>query len=469
MDIDFKPTPHREAAATIRNKIALPKRVFEQLLPELRNRAFTVTGIESANALQTIREQIAGLPEGVRWDDAKQEIVDSLEPFLGEGPASENRATLLLRTHGFQAFNASTWKLAQEDDETTHLQYLATEDDRVRDSHLALNGIVLPKNDPFWDLHYPPWEWNCRCRVRTMSADQVSDERHDDIKRPPEGKLVLEGATKRKLEEGFIVRPEFPSGISVLPDERPGAFRFHPDNLVISLAQLKARYDEPTWEAFKTNSQNTEITPGFTLWDYLIRHGGFSFDEKELARIAEQTEREKAPVSFGPIKDAQEWADANMHPDKINLTEREREYLSAYQSSSIELNKALISGNIPGAERAQMQAIDSAIAKSKLKQPMDVWRGGTSPRWATYKPGDIIENKAFLSTTLAEDMTDFKESAWIRIHLPTGANALYMDKIHGNQSFADEVEILLGREGKLRINSVETRGGIAYVDATLVS
>jgi len=301
MEIDFKPTPHREAAETIRSKPILAKRVFDQLLPELRNRAFTVTGIESANALQTLREQIAGLPEGVRWDDAKQEIVDTLSPILGDG--AESRATLLLRAHGFQAFNASTWKLAQEDDETTHLQYLATEDDRVRDSHLALNGIILPKNDPFWDLHYPPWEWNCRCRVRTMSADQVSDERHEDIKRPPEGKLVLEGPAKRKLEEGFLVRPDFPTGISVLPDERPGAFRFHPDNMVISLAQLKARYDEPTWEAFKTNCQNTQITPDFTLWDYLSIHGGDSFDEKELARIAEQTERQKQTTDNPAIAD----------------------------------------------------------------------------------------------------------------------------------------------------------------------
>ena len=297
MDIDFAPSPHTEAAAAIRAKVILSQKVFAQLLPELRNRAFTVTGIEAANTLQTVREQIAGLAEGETWDHAKQGIVDSLEPTLGDG--AEKRATLLLRTHGFQAFNASTWRLAHEDDETTHLQYLATEDDRVRDSHLALNGVILPKNDPFWDQHYPPSEWNCRCRVRTMSADQVSDERHEDLKRPPEGKLVLEGAVKRKLEEGTLVRPQWPTGISVLPDERPGAFRFHPDNLIISLGDLKMRYDAETWDAFVDNAKNTLIRPGLTLWNYLSSKPS-GLTPEEIARIDRQTIRQTEGITDIP-------------------------------------------------------------------------------------------------------------------------------------------------------------------------
>lgn len=46
-----------------------------------------------------------------------------------------------------------------------NLRYQATGDERTRQSHRALNGIVRPANDPFWRSHTPPIAWNCRCNV----------------------------------------------------------------------------------------------------------------------------------------------------------------------------------------------------------------------------------------------------------------------------------------------------------------
>ncbi len=52
-------TPHGEAAAFICGKPAVSRRVLDKLLPELRGRAFTVTGLEGANVVQRIRHEIA--------------------------------------------------------------------------------------------------------------------------------------------------------------------------------------------------------------------------------------------------------------------------------------------------------------------------------------------------------------------------------------------------------------------------
>ncbi len=273
-------SPHHEAAAHIADKPLVSREVFDQLLPELRGRAFTITGVESANVLQRVRDAIAALPRGSVWDDAKSDIVKELDPWLGD--ASEQRAELLLRTHGFQAFQASNWRVAQEDADTTHLQYLATEDSHVRPTHIALNGIVLPKDDPFWEKHYPPWEWGCRCRTRPMNPDLVEAERQQDETRNPENRLVLEGAQKQQLEDGHLLRGPItlPDGTSIAgrqytvtaPSDQSGddhAFQWHPDNLRLPLADLRARYTPEEFAIFESYARRTEIQPGLTVWEWL--------------------------------------------------------------------------------------------------------------------------------------------------------------------------------------------------------
>ena len=266
MDTEFSLVkPHEEAAALIEGKPAISRAVFDELLPELKARAFTVTGIEDADVLQRIRDAIAEVPRGMRWDDAKDNIVAELDPWLGDD--SEKRAELLLRNQTFTAFQSQTWRQAQEDDETTHLQYLTMEDDRVRDTHAALDGLILPKDDPFWIRHYPPWEWNCRCQVRTMDSDQVDQERKEDEERNPDDQLVLHGASLKQLRNGHLIRDG--QSYDVSPPEGDNQFEWHPDDLRIPLDILKDRYDEETFAVFEEWAKSNYITPGQSVWDWL--------------------------------------------------------------------------------------------------------------------------------------------------------------------------------------------------------
>jgi SPP1 gp7 family putative phage head morphogenesis protein len=282
--------PHEEAAALIRGKPAVTKEVFDRLLPELRARAMTVTGLEGLGAVERIRDEIATYARGqtaageaVTWKNAKAEIVKVLDAAQFSPVAAERRATLLLRTHGFQAFQAANWRVGMEDDDTTHWQYLATEDSHVRDSHLALNGLVLPKHDPFWDKHFPPWEWGCRCRVRPMNPDLVGEERALDAGRKPEDRLVLEGPALERLRAGQIVRGELKDrdGRSVgmgahdvtPPADKAGdgrkAFAWHPGELKLSLADLKSRHDPAVWGDFEQWAKATPIEPGKSVFDWI--------------------------------------------------------------------------------------------------------------------------------------------------------------------------------------------------------
>lgn len=260
--------PHQEAIAFIESKPAVTRTVFNALLPQLRARAFTVTGIDEFDRLQRIRDAVASLPAGSTWEESKAEVMTQLDAL---GEAAERRAELLLRTHAFQAFQAANWQVAMADEDTTHLQYLATEDDRVRDTHLALNGIILPKDDPFWSDHMPPWEWGCRCRIRPINPDLLAEARERDASVAPENRWVIEGPMLDRLHQGQLVRDTRAFDVSS-PASRPGgenAFQWNPADLRLPVDGIRDRYDADTWAQWSRWAKETMIRPGTSVWGWL--------------------------------------------------------------------------------------------------------------------------------------------------------------------------------------------------------
>lgn len=54
-------------------------------------------------------------------------------------------------------------------------EYKTVGDDKVRPAHRILDGLILPANDPRWDIIYPPNGWNCRCYVVPRTREEVKD------------------------------------------------------------------------------------------------------------------------------------------------------------------------------------------------------------------------------------------------------------------------------------------------------
>ena len=58
------------------------------------------------------------------------------------------------------------------DNDRYELQYRTAGDNRVRAEHAALNGITLPKSDPFWLYYMPLNGWKCRCNAVEVLKDK---------------------------------------------------------------------------------------------------------------------------------------------------------------------------------------------------------------------------------------------------------------------------------------------------------
>lgn len=52
-------------------------------------------------------------------------------------------------------------------------KYATVGDDRVRDDHKVLDGIIAPWKSDFWKTHYPPNAWNCRCDAFEAPTDST--------------------------------------------------------------------------------------------------------------------------------------------------------------------------------------------------------------------------------------------------------------------------------------------------------
>ncbi|MDB0610916.1 phage minor head protein [Tenacibaculum maritimum] len=63
------------------------------------------------------------------------------------------------------------WDEIQEQKEIyPNLEYRTVGDSHVRDEHQLLNGVIKPIDDTFWDSHYPPNGFRCRCTIRSTDS-----------------------------------------------------------------------------------------------------------------------------------------------------------------------------------------------------------------------------------------------------------------------------------------------------------
>jgi len=65
-----------------------------------------------------------------------------------------------------------------------NLEYRAIGDDRTRQLHRNWHGMILPVGHTFWNTHYPPNDYGCRCTVRR--TDRAVDEKGYDSKNMPD-------------------------------------------------------------------------------------------------------------------------------------------------------------------------------------------------------------------------------------------------------------------------------------------
>jgi SPP1 gp7 family putative phage head morphogenesis protein len=182
--------PPQEAIDYFKGKKIVRKKAFEKLSSEARSASFTVSGVYKNDVLIGFRDELAtALAEG----RTQQETVKRFRDILagaGHKQLSDFHLETVFRTNMQTAYGVGRRRSLEElKDDLPFWQYHATMDDRTRPRHAALNGMIQPHDSAFWDEHFPPWDFNCRCLV-----DATSELPRDYDPRNPSGERDEYGA-----------------------------------------------------------------------------------------------------------------------------------------------------------------------------------------------------------------------------------------------------------------------------------
>lgn len=154
------------------------------------------------------------------------------------------------------AQNAARWAdFEKEKDVLPILQYQTVGDEHVRHSHAMLNGVKKRIDDPFWNTHFPPNGYGCRCEVIQSTEKSVTpNEKTPNIEIPalfrtnlaktglifPQGHAYYDGIPEKDLRKAIAY---LPPRILFMPDNGDKRLLVHPlhgkDELPANLAASK--------------------------------------------------------------------------------------------------------------------------------------------------------------------------------------------------------------------------------------
>ncbi|MBL4801993.1 MAG: minor capsid protein [Emcibacter sp.] len=202
MALSFKPLPPTEAIRYFGRKGLSPSYAWQDIWQDQHTVSFTVAKSAGHNILGDVFGAVKdALNEGKTFEMFRAELeptlikkgwwgrTEQVDPLTGEIKTvqlgSRRRLKLIYDTNLRMARAAGQWeRIDRVKARRPYLAYNPVNDGRTRPLHKAWGTVVLPVDDPWWDTHYPPNGWRCRCGVLQWSARDL-DRRGLTVTKPP--------------------------------------------------------------------------------------------------------------------------------------------------------------------------------------------------------------------------------------------------------------------------------------------
>ena len=164
---------------------------YQEMMGEEHAFSFTVAKAMQRDVLQDIRAAVDdAIANGQSLDTFRKSLRPTLQekgwwgvktmvdPDTGEERdvrlGSSRRLKTIYETNMRTSYASGHWEQVQRTkDVFPYLRDVSVMDGRERPEHRALHNTVKPVDDAFWDDHYPPNGWGCRCSVQQLMESDV--------------------------------------------------------------------------------------------------------------------------------------------------------------------------------------------------------------------------------------------------------------------------------------------------------
>lgn len=184
MQIDFFEEP-TEVVDKLKSKIPTLADDLDKIKGDAYKKAFTISDIAKKSLLADIQDSLVeALKDGKGFDEWRSDLFNHLQAkgwadkfeSLNDDEISvlgdSSRLKLIYDTNIRQAYAEANYE-ASISGNAEFIRYVAVLDERTRFSHASAHGLILPIDDPWWEINYPPNGFNCRCSVMFLTGESL--------------------------------------------------------------------------------------------------------------------------------------------------------------------------------------------------------------------------------------------------------------------------------------------------------
>lgn len=173
--------PKIEAAArTLLKRRVMDRQQFDILSDRAKAESFTIAGDLSDRTIAKVRDTLAKTTyDGASLDKFSKEVSER----IGKSAIGPGHLENVYRTNLQAAFRdgqASVMANPVVASVFPYIEYIPISDSRTRDTHsqlgkLGIDGTgIYRREDPFWSLFTPPWDFQCRCSTNNLTIEAAA-------------------------------------------------------------------------------------------------------------------------------------------------------------------------------------------------------------------------------------------------------------------------------------------------------
>lgn len=192
----------KEALDYIKNKNLKVGFSYKDVWNEEHATAFTVAKAMQIDVLNDMKKAVEkAIEDGQSFESFKKNIKPILQqkgwwgkkkmtdPLTGREVnvqlGSDRRLRTIYNVNLRSAYQKGQYDRTMASDAHPYLIYRVGNSLKHREQHLAWDGLILPKDDPWWNNHFPPNGYGCKCYTRAVTETRKRRYENEGITVPP--------------------------------------------------------------------------------------------------------------------------------------------------------------------------------------------------------------------------------------------------------------------------------------------